>query len=102
FLLAVRGAVPAFEVDERLPVPRPRAALAGTTPAGLIALAEEHRPDLAAAAAQARSAEAALALARRQRLPDAARSGNYLQPGSGPDRLPAAPAPTAPGRRSGG
>jgi cobalt-zinc-cadmium efflux system outer membrane protein len=87
FLLAVRGAVPAFEVDERLPVPRTPAALAGTTPAGLIALAEEHRPDLAAAAAQARSAEAALALARRQRLPDVALTGNYQQEGRGQDAL---------------
>jgi cobalt-zinc-cadmium efflux system outer membrane protein len=87
FLLAVRGAVPAFEVDERLPDPRTPAALAGTTEDGLIALAQEHRPDLAAATATVRSAEAALALSRRQRVPDVALTGNYEQQGHGQDAL---------------
>jgi cobalt-zinc-cadmium efflux system outer membrane protein len=87
FLLAARGSVPAFEVDEHLPPARTPSALAGATSESLLALAEAHRPDLAAAAAQERSAEAALALARRQRFPDVALTGNYLQEGRGQDAL---------------
>jgi outer membrane protein, heavy metal efflux system len=87
FLLAARHQVPAFDVDERLPSARTPPALAGATSDSLLALAEEHRPDLAAAAAQERGAEAALALARRQRLPDVALTGNYLQQGRGQDAL---------------
>ena len=87
FLLAVRNQVPTFEVDEQLPSPRIPPALAGATPASLVALAEDHRPDLAAAAVQERGAEAAVTLARRQRLPDVALTGNYLQEGRGQDAI---------------
>src|SRR5262249_1237131 len=83
FLLAVRGTVPAFEVEERLPPAQEPAALAGTTPEALIALAQEHRPDLAVATTETRLAESAIALARRDRLPDVPLSGNYAQEGRG-------------------
>jgi cobalt-zinc-cadmium efflux system outer membrane protein len=62
-------------------------AIASTTPDALIAMAEEQRPDLAAAAAQAQAAESSLALARRQRIPDVALTGNYQQQGRGQDAL---------------
>jgi len=87
FLLAVRGTVPAFEVEERLPPSQEPAALAGTTPEALIALAEEHRPDLAVATTEARLAESAMALARRERLPDVQLTGNYTQEGRGQNAL---------------
>src|SRR5205085_5569509 len=47
----------------------------------------EERPDLLAASAQEARAEAALALARRQRIPDLALSAQYAQEGSGQNAL---------------
>jgi len=47
----------------------------------------EKRPDLLAAAAQEERAQAALALARRQRVPDVALSAQYAQEGSGQNAL---------------
>jgi len=58
--------------------------------APLDALASEalgKRPDLLAAAAQEARAQAALALARRQRIPDVALSAQYQQEGSGQSAL---------------
>jgi cobalt-zinc-cadmium efflux system outer membrane protein len=87
FLLGVRGDVPQFDVDERLPSFEVPAAVARGDADSLIATAREHRPDLAAAAAQVQSAEAALALARRQRVPDISVVANYQQQGHGQDAI---------------
>jgi cobalt-zinc-cadmium efflux system outer membrane protein len=57
--------------------------LAGATPESLLAEARSRRPDLAAARASVASAEAGLALARRQRLPDVAVTAGYQQEGTG-------------------
>ena len=83
FLLAVRDTLPAFEVDDRLPPARTPPSVESSNQDSLIALAREHRPDLAAADAQVRSAEAGVALARRQRVPDVALVGTYSQEGHG-------------------
>jgi cobalt-zinc-cadmium efflux system outer membrane protein len=83
FLLGVRGVVGDYDVEapELLHTDAPR-ALAGATPDSLFARAREKRPDLAAAQGQRERAEAALALARRQRFPEIALSLNYSQQGT--------------------
>jgi cobalt-zinc-cadmium efflux system outer membrane protein len=87
FLLgARRGPVSDFDVDEgtlTFSVPAGVAA----SPEELYGLAEKNRPDLAAARAQAEGARAALALARRQRIPDTSLSVQYAQTGSGQSAL---------------
>jgi outer membrane protein, heavy metal efflux system len=83
FLLAVRDALPTFEVDDHLPPAHTPPSVGSSSQDSLAALAREHRADLAAADAQVRSAEAAVALARRQRVPDVAVIGAYQQEGHG-------------------
>jgi cobalt-zinc-cadmium efflux system outer membrane protein len=83
FLLAVRDALPTFEVDDRLPPAHTPSSVESNSQDSLAALAREHRADLAAADAQVRSAEAGVALARRQRVPDVAVIGAYQQEGHG-------------------
>jgi outer membrane protein, heavy metal efflux system len=84
FLLGVRGRLPEFEAVQpdllQGPVP-PK--LQGATSDSLLSLALEHRPDLKAAAFQEQRAEAAVALARRQVVPDFALSLGYTQEGAG-------------------
>jgi outer membrane protein, heavy metal efflux system len=87
FLLAVRDAVPAFDVDEQLPPVHTPASVGESTQDSLTALAREHRPDLGAAEAQVHSAESGLALARRQRVPDVAVVGGYQQEGRGNEAI---------------
>lgn len=58
-------------------------ALAAANEEGLLARAQEERPEPRAAQAQEARAEAALALARRQRLPDVALSAAWQQTGTG-------------------
>ncbi|WP_176067512.1 TolC family protein [Anaeromyxobacter diazotrophicus] len=83
FLLGARGEVPEFEVDAPdLAQGREPPALAGATAPALLARAAERRPDLHAARLQRERAEAALALARRQRIPDVTLSLNYAQQGT--------------------
>lgn len=83
FLLGARGEVPDFEVEApELAHARPPPALAGATAAALTARAAERRPDLRAARLQRDRAEGALALARRQRIPDVTLSLNYSQEGT--------------------
>jgi len=88
FLLGVRGVAPPFEVDERLP---PVAGAGAAARAGdvetLVDLARRQRPDLAAADAEVRSTEAALTLARRQRLPDVSLVASYQQEGHGQEAI---------------
>lgn len=83
FLLGVRSAAPEFTVEdpelEHYSLPR---ALAGTTHDALLAQALASRPDLQSRQAQLASAEAALALAKRQRFPDITLSLGYTQQGT--------------------
>ena len=87
FLLAVRDAMPPFEVDDQLPPAHTPPAVGDSTQDSLTALARDHRPDLAAADAQVHSAEAGLALARRQRVPDVSVVGGYTQEGRGNEAI---------------
>ncbi len=83
FLLGVRGEVPEFEVDApALTRSSEPPGLAGANVASLLARAAERRPDLRAARLQRERADAALALARRQRIPDVTLSLNYSQQGT--------------------
>jgi cobalt-zinc-cadmium efflux system outer membrane protein len=83
FLLGVRGAVPAFEVDADLPKYAVPSGLAGATAGALLTGALDARPDLKAQRLQRDRAEAGVALARRLRFPDMALDINYQQAGSG-------------------
>jgi cobalt-zinc-cadmium efflux system outer membrane protein len=83
FLVGVRGPVNDFDVDTSIltyAVPPP---LADATEDALLRTAFERRPDLIATGYQKASAEAAIALARRQRFPDISLSVNYAQTGTG-------------------
>ncbi len=85
FLLGSREPAPDFSVDPGLldrELPAPAAP-----PDALAREALEHRPDLLSASAQQARAESALALARRQRLPDVALSAQYQQEGTGQNAL---------------
>jgi len=86
FLLGARDGHVDFEVDPQLPAARP-GLLSGANTDTLLAEARSKRPDLAAAESQLRSAEASLALARRQRLPDVALVANYQQQGTGQEAI---------------
>ena len=84
-LLGARGTVPDFEVDRawlKLQVP---ASLSSATEASLFADALATRPDAKAIMFRREAAEAALRLAKRQRVPDIALSLQYSQLGTGPD-----------------
>lgn len=83
FLLGVRGAVPEFDVRApELERSAPPPGLARETRESLLARALEARPDVAAARRQRESAELAVTLARRQRLPDVSLSLSYAQEGT--------------------
>jgi cobalt-zinc-cadmium efflux system outer membrane protein len=85
FLLGVREPAPEFAVDSTLfdrALPETDLSLDALWREAL-----EERPDLLAASAQEARAEAALALARRQRIPDFALSAQYAQEGSGQNAL---------------
>jgi cobalt-zinc-cadmium efflux system outer membrane protein len=85
FLLGVRDPAPEFTIDSSLfdsALPEP-----GPPLDSLAREALEKRPDLLAASAQRARAEAALALARRQRVPDVALSAQYAQEGTGQNAL---------------
>ncbi|HSY21124.1 MAG TPA: TolC family protein [Polyangiaceae bacterium] len=82
FLIGVRGRVPDFEVEVKtLDYAEPR-PLTGASEEGLLRMAFEHRPDLVAAGYQRASAEAAIALAKRNRFPDISFAVNYSQIGT--------------------
>ena len=85
FLLGVREPAPDFAVDSTLferALPETDLSVDALSREAL-----EERPDLLAASAQEARAEAALALARRQRIPDVALSAQYAQEGSGQNAL---------------
>lgn len=83
FLLGARGPVPDFAVDDGILDFSVPASLATVTVDRMLRMAFEHRPDLVAQGYQRASAEAALALAKRQRFPDIAVSAQYTQTGTG-------------------
>ena len=82
FLLGARGPVPDFAVDDGILDFSVPASLATVTVDRMLRMAFEHRPDLVAQGYQRASAEAALALAKRQRFPDIAVSAQYTQTGT--------------------
>jgi outer membrane protein, heavy metal efflux system len=81
FLLGVRGPAPEFTVDDRMLDYAVPPSLASAQLDGLLRTAFEHRPDLLAQGYQRASAEAAIALAKRQRFPDITLSAQYTQIG---------------------
>lgn len=81
FLLGVRGEVPDFDVDTKVLDYAEPTALQGVSEVGLLRTAFDHRPDLIAAGYSKASAEAALALVRRQKFPDVTLSLTYAQGG---------------------
>ncbi len=81
FLLGERELLPEFEVDPALldrPLPAPAESVDALAKQALAA-----RPDLQAAQLLEERAEAALSLARRQRVPDLSLSAQYTQQGTG-------------------
>ncbi len=83
FLIGVRSSIQEFDLDTsalRYEVPEP---LRQATAESLLSLALQHRPDLAAQAAQVESSAASLDLAKRQRIPDISVGAGYSQIGYG-------------------
>jgi len=83
FLIGVRSPIQEFDLDAsalRYEVPE---SLRQATPESLLAVALQHRPDLAAQAAQVESSTASLDLAKRQRIPDISVGAGYTQIGYG-------------------
>jgi cobalt-zinc-cadmium efflux system outer membrane protein len=83
FLLGVRGPIPEYSVDDHIldfVVPE---TLRSADEDHLLRLAFDHRPDLLAQGYQRASAQAAIALAKRQRFPDITLSAQYTQTGTG-------------------
>jgi len=76
FLLGVRDQVARFELSGSLDFRR-IATLDQSTPASLLALAVDHRPDLQAAAAVREQRQAILSQARRQQVPDISLQASY-------------------------
>jgi outer membrane protein, heavy metal efflux system len=87
FLLGVRGPVPEFTVDDKGLDYAVRSSLANADLDRLLRTAFEHRPDLLALGYQRSSAEAAIALAKRQRFPDITVSAQYTQTGDGQNAI---------------
>ena len=83
FLLGVRGPVPEFAVDDKGLDFSVRSSLANADLDRLLRTAFEHRPDLLSLGYQRSSAEAAIALAKRQVFPDITVSAQYTQTGDG-------------------
>jgi cobalt-zinc-cadmium efflux system outer membrane protein len=83
FLIGVRGEVSDFNVDVRVLDFVQPAPLTDATEEGLLRVAFDHRPDLVAAGYQRASAEAQIALAKRQEFPDVSFAVNYSQLGTG-------------------
>lgn len=87
FLLGVRGVVPDFDVERTLLTFTIPASLQSASEQSLLQTAMATRADLRAWTFTRESAEAALALAKRQRFPDVALFANYTQFGTGPDAV---------------
>jgi cobalt-zinc-cadmium efflux system outer membrane protein len=87
FLIGVRGAVSDFDVDAKVLTFTDPKALSTATEESLLRSAFEHRPDLVALGYQKASAEAQIALSKRQRFPDITLGVNYSQLGTGQNAL---------------
>jgi outer membrane protein, heavy metal efflux system len=83
FLIGVRGEVPDFDVDTKVLNFNEPPDLAATSEERLLRSAFDHRPDLLAFGYQRASAEAQVALTKRQRFPDVTLAVNYSQLGTG-------------------
>ncbi|HEV3189236.1 MAG TPA: TolC family protein [Polyangiaceae bacterium] len=83
FLIGVRGQVPDFEVDTKVLNYTLPAGLEHATQVGLLRAAFDRRPDLIAFGYQKASAEAQIALTKRQRFPDVTLGVNYAWGGFG-------------------
>jgi cobalt-zinc-cadmium efflux system outer membrane protein len=83
FLVGVRGEVPDFDVDTHVLDYRVPSGLDNATEVGLLRMAFAHRPDLIAAGYSVYSAEAALALVKRQKFPDVTAGVNFAWGGFG-------------------
>lgn len=83
FLMGVRGEVPDFDVDTKVLDYSVPPTLRDATEVGLLRMAFAHRPDLRAAGYSQYSAEAALALVKRQKFPDITVGVNYAWGGFG-------------------
>lgn len=83
FLLGVRGDVPEFDVDTRVLDYAEPAKIRDVTPLGLVTDAFERRPDLISSGYGRASADAQLALVRRQKVPPITLGFNYQWGGAG-------------------
>ncbi|HTO54126.1 MAG TPA: TolC family protein [Myxococcota bacterium] len=83
FLLGEREATPDFEVESQLPPCVAPADYAAASQAELLERARAGRQDLAAAKEAVSSADLGVSLAKRQRIPDIALGGSYVQEGTG-------------------
>lgn len=82
-LVGASGALPEIEVEEEVLRARMPEALVHLDRASLLREALERRPDLRGAVAREERAEAQIALARRQRVPDVTVGVQYTQQGAG-------------------
>ena len=87
FLLGERGPVPAFEAVGAFEHPALPPELAAASPETLLEVAQKQRPDLAAAQAQEERYQSALALARREWVPQTEWSLGVSQQGTGENAL---------------
>lgn len=83
YLLGVRGTVTDFEVDTKVLDYSVPVSLQNPTEISLMRVAFDHRPDLMSLGYQKVSAEAGVALVKRQRFPDIQVSANYQWGGFG-------------------
>jgi outer membrane protein, heavy metal efflux system len=83
FLVGVRGLVTDFDVDVKVLDFAAPVMLADATETSLLRTAFDHRSDLIAAGYSRASAEAQIALTKRQRFPDVTLGVNYTQIGTG-------------------
>jgi cobalt-zinc-cadmium efflux system outer membrane protein len=83
FLLGVRGPVPDFSVDDHVLDFVVPPDLASPSAMQFLRTAFDHRPDLLALGYLRQSAEASIALAKRQRFPDVTLQLGYTQTGTG-------------------
>jgi outer membrane protein, heavy metal efflux system len=83
FLVGVRGEVPDFDVDTKVLDYSVPSGLSDATEVGLLRTAFSKRPDLISAGYSKYSAEAALALVKRQKFPDITLGANYAWGGFG-------------------
>lgn len=87
FLIGARSAAPDFEVDSDLAHALEPATLRQSSGEDILREALANRPDLKAAEKQVEGAQASLALAERQRVPDIALTAGWQQQGSGQDAI---------------